>query len=498
MKINPLNAIDFYKAGHHRQYPLGTELVYSNFTARSGKLRNLPQDADDGVVFFGLQYFILSFLDEIFNENFFERGKDFAVQDYKEMLDTCLGGDHDVSHIEALYDLGYLPIEIRAIPEGTLVPYRIPLMTIHNTKPEFFWLTNYLESVMSCMLWKSCTSATIARYYRQQLEKYAKETCDDMSLVPFQAHDFSFRGMSGMEDAAMSGAAHLTAFSGTDTVLAIDLIKQYYTVDDTPSFIGGSVPATEHSVMCMGTQDSEFETFKRLITETYPSGIVSIVSDTWDLWKVLTDYMPRLKKEILARDGKVVIRPDSGDPVKIVCGDPMKNQHLEDGSHHSEFLGVIELLDNTFESTKNSKGYYQLNPKVGCIYGDSITPERCNQILKTLKEKSFATNCIVFGVGSYTYTYATRDTHGFAVKATFGCVNGQNRIIQKDPVTDDGIKKSLRGMVSVHRSDDNRLIVVDGLDHQDETSLLEVVYRDGELVKFQTIEEIREKVSKGL
>ncbi|PIL49930.1 nicotinate phosphoribosyltransferase, partial [Acinetobacter baumannii] len=229
-----------------------------------------------------------------------------------------------VDHIEALHDLGYLPLRIKALPEGSRVNMRVPVLTVINTDPRFFWLTNYIETVLSAELWKSCTTATIAYEYKRLLTQYAVKTGAPLDFIPVQGHDFSSRGMSGIYDAAQSGVGHLTSFIGTDSVASIDYAEEYY---NATGVIGVSVPATEHSVMCMGTEDSELETFKRLICELYPSGVVSIVSDTWDFWRVITEFTVALKPEILARQpnalglAKLVFRPDSGDPVKIICGD---------------------------------------------------------------------------------------------------------------------------------------------------------------------------------
>jgi len=283
MRLNPLTAIDFYKADHRRQYPVGTELVYSNFTPRSTKHAPKVAGVDDKVVFFGLQYFIKWFLIDQFDADFFAHPKHYVVEKYKRRMDTSLGaGAIPIDHIEALHDLQYLPIVIKALPEGIVTNAKVPFFTIENTKPEFFWLTNYLESILSCMVWKMCTSATMAYKYNQLLTKYAVETGGDLSFVPFQAHDFSFRGMGGPQDACMSGAAHLTSFVGTDTVPAIDFLETYYGADADKELVGCSVPATEHSVMCMGSQEGEYDTFKRLITQVYPQGIVSIVSGLFD------------------------------------------------------------------------------------------------------------------------------------------------------------------------------------------------------------------------
>lgn len=497
MHINPLHAIDWYKASHFEQYPKGTELVYSNFTARSDKLSNLPNEKD-GVVFFGLQHYLLDHLIDDWSNNFFNKPLAYVLDTYTRRAKQSLGKEPETGHIEALHKLGYLPLEFKALPEGTVVPIGIPMLTVKNTLPEFFWLTNYIEGSLSNMLWKACTSATTARWYRRLAEKFAKRTCDNTSHIPFQFHDFSFRGMGGMQDAAISGAAHLTSFSGTDTVLAIDLAERDYNADAEKEMLGLSVPATEHSVMCMGTKEAEIETFRRLITETYPEGIVSIVSDTWDFWKVLDEYLPALKEDILARSGpmsKVVIRPDSGDPVKIICGTVQDIDY--NYSVTSEEMGAVEVLWNIFGGTINSKGFKVLDPKIGLIYGDSITPARAEQIFQLLEAKGFASSNVVFGIGSYTYTYVTRDTYGFAVKATAGIVNGEYRPIFKDPKTDDGTKRSLRGFLGVYDYGAGKLKVHDGLDKEPTDDLLKTVFLDG-FIQEQDFQSIRDRITRDL
>ena len=250
--------------------------------------------------------------------------------------------------MSALHDLGYLPMKIKALPEGSFVPIRVPMFTMYNTKPEFFWLTNYFETLVSTTVWMPCNSATIAFQYRKILDKYANETSSIPEFVDWQGHDFSMRGMAGLEAALISASGHLLSFTGTDTIPAIDFLEQYYQADASKELVGGSVAATEHSVMCMGTNMGEQETFNRLITEIYPKGIVSIVSDTWDLWKVLTEYLPALKDEVMARDGKVVIRPDSGDPVDIICGNP-------NGTSEVERMGVVESLGTPLAEVSTTK-----------------------------------------------------------------------------------------------------------------------------------------------
>ena len=490
MKINPLTAIDFYKADHRHQYPEGTTEVYSNFTPRSNRLAKIIEDGHDNkIVMFGLQYFIKHFLQEVWNAQFFNQDKKAVVNAYKRRMDHALGPDAiAVDHIEALYDLGYLPMKIKALPEGSRVPVGVPVLTVVNTHPDFFWLTNYIESVISCYLWKPMTSATTAFEYKRLLTQYAFNTGTALDLVPFQAHDFSFRGLSSLQDAAVSGAAHLTAFRGTDTVPAIDMVEDYYGADAAKDPVGFSVPATEHSVMCMGMEDGELGTFKRLINEIYPAGIVSIVSDTWDFWQVVTEFLNILKHDILARDGKVVIRPDSGDPVKIICGD-------DDAPVSSaEHKGAIQCLWDIFGGTETETGHKLLDEHIGLIYGDSITLERARQIMQGLDAKGFASGNVVLGIGSYAYQYVTRDNHGFAMKATSGVVNGERRDIFKDPKTDSGDKKSAKGLLRVEKEGNYYVLYDQQTVEQEEQGAFEVVFEDGKLIKGHSLAEIRERL----
>ena len=489
--INPMCLIDGYKADHRRQYPAGTEYVYSNFTPRQSRIAGI-----DEVVFFGLQYFVKEYLIERWNKGFFEKPKEQVLREYKRRMDNYLGVDAiPCEHIAELHDLGYLPIRIKAISEGRLVPIGVPVFTIVNTMPKFFWLTNYFETLMSNIMWKPITSATTAFQYRKRLEEYAEKTGYDKSFIQWQGHDFSFRGMSGNEDALLSGAAHLLSFTGTDTIPAIDFLEKYYNADSDKELIGGSVPATEHSVMSLGEKEGEINTFKRLITELYPNGIVSIVSDTWDFWKVMTEYLPALKNEILARDGRVVIRPDSGDPVKIICGDDETPESL---ITESQRKGAYEILWDIFGGEINKKGYKVLHPKVGLIYGDSITLERQKLILEKLEVKGFSASNLVFGIGAYTYEYVTRDTFGFAMKATWGQVNGEARDIFKNPKTDSGFKKSAKGLLYVY-SDVDKLHLEDQVTREVENyGELETVFEDGKLVTETSLSEIRQRINSQL
>lgn len=500
--MNPILIVDSYKTEHYRQYPKGTTLVYSNLIPRSSRIEGV-----NSMVFFGLQYFLKKYLIEDFNKYFFSRPLEEVIEEYKFAIGI------DTKHIEALHKLGYLPLVIKAVPEGTRVPMKVPCLTMYNTHPDFYWLTNYIETLLSAVLWQPCTSATIASEYKKLFVNALAKTVGDYSFADWMGHDFSARGMSSVESMITSGMGHLLSFTGTDTIPAIYALKNYYNAE---GLIGASVPATEHSVMCAGSGvEGEFATFKRLITQTYPHGIISIVSDTFDLWKVLTEYLPALKSEVMARDGKLVIRPDSGDPVKIITGwtaldklDIQKDKHGRPRNPISkpEEKGVIELLWDTFGGTIVN-GYKVLDSHVGAIYGDSITIERAKQITDRLIAKGFAP-ILVYGIGSFTYQHNTRDTFGIAMKATYVEVDGKGIEIFKDPITDDGTKRSAKGLLAVHRSIpgrtvykdntiaiDDRLVLVDQCSKSGEQAgLLEIVFDRGVLMKETNLTEIRNRL----
>lgn len=492
MNITPVLLKDGYKVGHKFQYPEDTTLVYSNLTPRKSRIEGV-----DGVIAFGFQYFVEEYLIRQFNENFFGRPKEEVMTAYKRRINNYLGPDAiKFDHIEALHDLGYLPLHIKAVPEGSLVPFRVPMLTIVNTEPEFFWLTNMLETLLSNVLWGPSTSATTAFKYRKAFEKYAAITGSPKDFIPWQGHDFSFRGIAGVEAAAASGAAHLLSFTGTDTIPAIDFLEQYYGADSDKELIGGSVPATEHSVMCMGSLEDEIGTFRRLLTETYPNGILSVVSDTWDLWKVMTEYLPALKDEILARDGRLVIRPDSGDPVKVICGVPEDEWGT---ATEAQRKGAFEVLWDTFGGTINDRGYKELDTHVGLIYGDAINTERQDQILSGLEKKGFSQNNLVLGIGSYTYQYVTRDTYGFAMKATYGETKSRGGVaIFKDPKTDDGTKKSALGLLRVNE-ESGKLVLEENVAWEREAGgVLQTIFLDGKADNLQTLADIRERIESQL
>lgn len=485
--ISPLLFIDFYKVGHVSQYPCDVTQVWSNWTPRTSRI---PDQKD--VVHFGLQYFIKDYLGRRFEQGFFKRPLKEVISEYCEVIHATLGvANPRVDHIEWLHRLGYLPLAIYSIPEGNSTPLNVPSMVITNTLPQAFWLPNYLETMLSAVLWKPSTSATTAQRYRKLFIEYAKEAGEtDLAFVDWMGHDFSFRGMSGVEDGILSGMGHLLSFSGTDTIPAILAAREFYGAELT---VGGSVPATEHSVMSAGCQDGELETFRRLIEDVYPSGILSIVSDTWDLWKVLIEYIPALSEKILARDGKLVIRPDSGDPVTILCGDPRKLGPARDGT-----LRLLALA----LGVDDKRGGLPLINKGAAIYGDSITVERADAILgRTVRELKLSPYNLVFGIGSFTYEYVTRDTYGFAMKATAVRRNGAIIPIFKSPVTDDGGKISHKGIPAVYELESMegnarpRYYVVQGAsEEQLEYCALEKVYCDGKLLIEHSFNDIRRRV----
>lgn len=484
--MNGLFLTDGYKTGHHQQYPEKTEEVYSNWTPRSNKYA--PKGCEK-VLSFG-QQFVIKWLHDYFEDNFFSKPKNEVCQEIKEELSMYLGTDYDVAHFEDLHDLQFLPIKVKSLPEGVEVPIRVPMVTVVNTDKAFYWVTNFLETILSTMLWQPMTSASIALNYKRIFKNWALKTDkENLAFIEFQGHDFSMRGMGGLQSAQSSGMGHAVVFMGSDTLPVISGMRKYYNAE---GFVVGSVNATEHSVMCAGTKDDEIGTFRALM-KTYPTGILSVVSDTWDLWKVLTEYLPKIKEEILGRAGKLVIRPDSGDPVDIICG---KSSAL--GGNSPQEKGVVELLWDIFGGTVNDQGFKVLDEHIGAIYGDSITTERAQQICERLAEKGFATTNVVLGIGSFTYQFNTRDTFGFAMKATSVVVDGQRREIFKDPITDDGVKKSAKGLVRVDLVDGEYVLVDQVNEAEENQGELQVIYEDGKFTNETNLQTIRDRVNNNL
>jgi nicotinamide phosphoribosyltransferase len=559
-----LSATDSYKLSHKGFMEDNTQFISANLTPRSDKHFKSIKGYDRKVVVYGLQAVIKDVLINEWNITFFKLPKEQAIRKFKRLVDAYLGPNAvSMEHFEELHDLGYLPVRIKALPEGSRVNLRVPMYTIKNTHKNFAWLTNYLETVLSASLWKPCTVATIISEYRRLINEFAMKTTGSLDFTMFQAHDFSFRGMPNRQDAAFSGSAFLLSSCGTDTIPALDFIEEYYNTDITQTFIATSVPATEHSIQCSGTAvRGEFEAFKKWITIDYPTGIVSLVSDGYDYWHVITNYIPRLKEIILNRPvnaldlSKVVIRPDSGNPADIICGEQHNWTHLADADELNDFIidsvdgdkfvynglayevtgkqdfinsygwenpgnlsdivhlehnttivsqasvdttspawkGSIELLWEIFGGTVTEQGYKVLDSHIGLIYGDSITLELAEEIFTKLAAKGFASTNVVLGVGSYTMQYMTRDTFGMAVKATHTVVDEVGYELFKDPVTDTGLKKSAKGLLRVEREGNDFVLYDQQTPEQEEQGVLETVFENGVLVKETTFTEIRARL----
>jgi nicotinamide phosphoribosyltransferase len=543
-KLNSLFLTDGYKVNHVRMLAPGTTKLYGTWIPRS--VKHAPKGITK-IVSFG-QQLVWKWLHDEFEENFFfndirKKSDDYEmaggtqsmfIADKKELkkealqfvkdMNLYLGMEYDSKHFEELWDLGYLPIKVKALPEGIETLPNIPHMTFVNTVDGFAWLTLYLETVVSSLAWKPSTAATIAKLYRRQAEEWVAKTDEkNMWLVDYMCHDFSARGLDPMSQ-YLIGLGHATSFKGSDTLPVIPASKYFYGVKEDEMPIN-SVNASEHSVsttkiFTVGEQQMIADWL-----QIFPKGILSIVSDTFDLWKLITEYLPANKEAIMARDGKLVIRPDSGDPVDIICGTYNK---FTQGAHNEtpQEAGVIELLWDIFGGTVNAQGYKVLDPHIGAIYGDSITTERQVQIYERLAAKGFAATNIVLGVGSFTYQYNTRDTLGFAAKGAWfeveeeflatpesveWGVRTKSYNIYKDPITDDGSKKSLKGLCAVHKvnSRDNfdkfmtkdtqfpikeYIVKTECTPEEENQGLLQVIYEDGKFFNQVTLEKVRNRL----
>ena len=566
----PFNS-DGYKLGHAAMYADGTTMVYSNLTPRSDRIhrQKATRYYDGKLVVVGMQGAIMEIVESW--RKFFDMDKGIAIARFKLLCDHYLGPNVvSADNLAALHDLGYLPLEIKTLQEGTKVNMGIPVLTIRNTVEHAYWLVNFLETTISDLTWKTATCATIAAEYKAMLTDFAVRTGSPLEGVAFQAHDFSARGMSGPEDAARSGFGHIVNFLGTDTLGAVLYAQEYYGAGD---FVAASVPATEHAVATsnilkienelnhdMASRLEAEQLFMRdLITRKFPTGIVSYVADSFDFWSVLTQVLPNLKDVIMAREsngitpGKLVVRPDSGDPVTVICGmSPIVGEdgkaidfESEDAAYdwleatpdriynnadkdcikiggvfygfsatiyedytegcsidmdvvypYEVVAGAVRTLWNTFGGTVTEKGYKLLDEHIGLIYGDSITPQRCLAILERLEQAGFASANVVFGVGSYTYQCNTRDTFGFAVKATYTEVNGRGIAIFKDPKTDSK-KKSAKGRLYVSQTVGGEFSLFDNVSAEEEASVsnaLKVRFKDGQFYNLTTLDDIRAKL----
>lgn len=476
---------DTYKHTHPRMYPQNLTKLVSYLTPRKNMSSAYPN-----MVFFGLQAF-LEDLKQEFEANFFKRSLSYIEWEYKHYMDVQIGVDNtEWDRIAALHELGYLPLEIRALPEGSVVNMGIPVVEMTNTHPDFAWVVQWVECILQAELWAPCAYATIGKAYHDLAKKYYEETTDGAD--PFMAmSDFGMRGMSCIEDSIRASASWLLSFNKTSTIPALPYIDKHYDADCRGNGIGRGGVSTEHSVMGANFAiDGDESTFvKRLLTELYPNTSFSMVSDTYDYWNMVSNIIPACKDEIMAHNGKLLIRPDSGDMVDIS-------------------VRTIEKLWEVFGGTVNNKGYKVLDPHIGLIYGDGCTLNRVAEIYDILMQRGFAANNVVFGVGAFCFhalfddagkmTVITRDTFGMAMKATYGEFGDKKLFIYKDPKTDDGnLKKSHKGCCRVFRPDGAvAYICADKYEGwiPDAYTMLEPVFLDGEILKADNFMDIRRRI----
>lgn len=497
MNIMPMLLCDFYKTVHAEQYPKGLTKLVSYGTPRKSLLKNKNE-----VVVFGTQYFIMEYLIDGFNEYFFKKPLDKVMKDYNRILENTLGkGAYSDAKIKKLHKLGYLPLEIRALDEGTKCPMGVPTIQISNTHKDFAWVVNSIESLMSCTLWHSMVSASVGSWYRDIVNEYYDISVDDNVPRARALGDFSMRGQSSLESAIKSSAAFCLSFLNTATVPAISFLEEYYDCSCAKGDVVFGSISTEHSVMCsnFAVDGDEITMLKRLLVEIYPNHSFSIVSDSYDYRNFIENIVPKCKEEILNHNGAVLFRGDSGDPVAVVT------------------QTVFDLW-KTFGGTINSKGYKVLDSHVKAIYGDSITLQRAEQIYKILIENKFACNNVALGVGSFSmlcmetispdgtkqYSPYTRDTFGFAVKATYGEIDGVPIEIFKNPI-DASWKKSQKGYCIVLKNGETgelNCLECPDMTHaikkeNNELNLLKSIFRDGHMLRKQSLKEIRDLLNGG-
>ena len=481
-RINPMLLIDFYKAVHTEMLPKDITKSVSYFTPRMSRVKMW-----DKVVMFGLQGFIKTYLIDYFNENFFERPFEEVMGEYSRIMDAALGKDaYKLEKIEKLHKLGYLPIEVISLPEGARVPMQVPMFGITNTHEEFAWLPQSLESLISAESWHPMLAATVGATYRDIVNKYYELTCDDNILKAKALGAFDFRGEECTESAIKAGAGWCLSFLNTATVPTIPYLEQYYNCDCTKEPVAFGSPSTEHSVMCSNyaIDGDEITLIRRLLTEIYPNTSFSAVLDSYDYWNIIDNVLPQLRDEIMGHNGCMLMRGDSGDCVEVVTKTVFK-------------------LWETFGGTVNSKGYKVLDPHVKAIYGDSITIQRCEEIYKILMENGFACSNVALGVGSFSMQCVeeegilkpfTRDTFSSCIKATYCEIAGQPYPIFKNP-KDGGFKKSQKGCCVVKLDENGNYTYKDEYTWaeaiNDTENQLVTVFKDGKMVKEQSLAEIR-------
>ncbi len=536
MKINPMTACDYYKLGHMTMDVPGVKQVVSTWTPRHHK-HDKPEN--DKTVTFGHQYVVKRYFKEFFEE-FFASDFQWYDDDFTRKIQSTFNPryiDPICRAFKKLHALGYLPIEVWALPEGTLVPDGCPQVMLFNTHEDFGWLPQFLEDLWSNSSWGPATSATTA-YYRRKIAEPFYEMSDDPSAIRRLCGDFSLRGMTSHEAGAISGLGHLLSFDRTATIDANSIAEQYYGADLINKPVGYGLPSLEHSVVEKGVAYFKAQILEQgitgmaqkywqpltiaanenweinlmaemcfmiyLLTEVQPDGNFTYVSDTYDYWGVIGKILPTIRDIIMERDGKLIMRPDSGDPVKIVIGTfPHKlrdNSRVDIGmGSRWEQMGTIESLGEIFGWTYNNQNVKVLDSHIGLIYGDAITAEREIQILKGMQEAGWAPENISLGIGAYTYQYATRDTRGYAIKAVGCTIEGLGEMaIFKEPKTDSG-KKSQRGAVVVYKTADTGTIGYwDGYPLEyalnDSCQIMRPIFKNGECMNEETVYDIRNRL----
>lgn len=483
--INPMLLIDFYKAVHAEMLSAKITKSVSYFTPRMSRVRMWNK-----VVMFGLQGFVKTYLIDYFNERFFERPIDEVISEYERIMDASLGkGVYGLQKIKDLHTLGYLPIEIWALPEGTKVPMHVPMFCITNTHDDFAWLPQALESLISAEAWHPMLAATVGATYRDIVNKFYDETCDDSVSRNKALGSFDFRGEECTDSAIKAAAGWCLSFVNTATVPVIPYLEKLYNCDCTKESVAFGSPSTEHAVMCSNyaVDGDEITLLKRLLTEIYPDTSFSAVLDSYDYWNVIDNVLPQIKPEIMTHNGCMLMRGDSGDCIEVVT------------------KTVFKLWDE-FGGTINSKGYKVLDPHVKAIYGDSITIQRCERIYEILKDNGFAASNVALGVGSFSFQCVeedgilkpfTRDTFSSCIKATYCEIDHKPYPIFKNP-KEGGFKKSQKGCCLVYKDDSGELCYKDEYTWKEAScnskQELKAIFRNSELLIDDSLANIRNRL----
>lgn len=491
LDMNPMLLCDTYKAVHNLMYPENLETLVSYLVPRKSYFEK-PENQK--MVWFGLQAFIKQYLVDYFNKNFFEKSEDEIVETYTKAMDVQLDGAYKLDHIIDLHRLGYLPLKINALPEGSKVNMGVPCIELTNTIIGYAWLVQWVECLLQVELWKICNDATIGdMYYR--LAKYWYDKNADADLDPRNAFsNFDMRGDDCLEVAPRTAAAWLLSSNKTSTVPSLPFIDKYYMANTSYNRIGVGAISTEHSVIsCANAIGMDEEALlKKFLTDTFKDKSFSFLGDTYDYWNIVNNIVPNCKKEILAHNGKLLIRPDSGDMLEIT-------------------IGTIQKFWDVFGGTINSKGYKVLDPHIGLIYGDGCTLNQLRKIWKKLDEMGFAANNVVFGIGAFCFKAVfegdklvvnTRDMYGCAMKATYGVVGGKEIFIYKDPKTDTNkLKKSHKGLIFVEKTEDG-FKATDGFNFEkfleygeDHVNAMVTFFKDGRITYEERFLDIRKRLA---